>query len=379
MFKKFLLVLLGIVIVVPIIGSIVGIKLGQFEAMGEAGANMKMPPTTVNVMAAKEMDWSPRISAIGTVVAIKGTTISAEVDGTVREILYTPGANVAAGAPLASLDISIEKAQLHEAEVAAKWARIAFNRAKELSKTKNISVADMDTAETNISQADAKVEYFQALISKKTFVAPFAGKLGISQVTLGQFLAKGTPIISLQSLSPIYVHFSLPQNQIGQIKEGLAVRVGLDAYPDQLFEGKISAINPGIDPSTRSFRIQATLDNPAHSLRPGMFVSVDVVAERTERKLFIPAAAVLYSPYGDAVFVIETPSGDSHDSSTLSIRQQLVRLGSKQGDFVAVTQGLSAGDQVVATGAFKLMPGMSVVIDNALLPDFKISPTPMNN
>ncbi|MCP5206466.1 MAG: efflux RND transporter periplasmic adaptor subunit [Hahellaceae bacterium] len=380
MFKKILLVLLGIVIVVPIIGSIVGVKLGQFEAMGEAGANMKMPPTPVNSVVVSNIDWVPRIAAIGSVVAIKGTTISAEVEGSVREIFYTPGANVAAGAPLARLDVAIEKAQLHEAEVSAKWARIAFDRAKELSKTKNISIADMDTAETNISQADAKVEYFQALIAKKTFHAPFAGKLGISHITLGQFLSKGAPIISLQSLDPVYVHFSLPQNQFGQVKEGLKVRIGIDAYPGKFFTGQISAIDPGIDPSTRSFRIQATLDNPDHLLRPGMFVSVEVITDVLDRKLFIPATAVLYGPYGDSVFVIEKQPGEGADSSeTLVIRQQLVRLGAKQGDFVAVSEGLAEGVQIVATGAFKLMPQMPVVIDNALLPEFKLTPTPENN
>jgi membrane fusion protein (multidrug efflux system) len=380
MFKKILLVLLGIVIVVPIIGSIVGVKLGQFEAMGEAAAKTKMPPTPVNSVVVSNIDWVPRISAVGSVVAIKGTTISAEVEGIVREIFYTPGTSVADGAPLVRLDVAIEKAQLHEAEVSAKWARIAFDRAKELSKTKNISIADMDTAETNISQADAKVEYFQALIAKKTLHAPFAGKLGISQITLGQFLSKGAPVISLQSLDPIYVHFSLPQNQFGQVKEGLRIRITIDAYPGKVFMGQISAIDPGIDPSARSFRIQATLENPNHLLRPGMFVSVEVITEAAERKLFIPATAVLYGPYGDSVYVIEKPVSEAADESeNLVIRQQLVRLGTKQGDYVAVSEGLVEGMQIVATGAFKLMPHMPVVIDNALLPEFKLTPSPENN
>jgi membrane fusion protein (multidrug efflux system) len=325
------------------------------------------------------MDWTPRIAAIGTVVPIKGATISAEVEGTVREIFYTPGASIKEGAPLVKLDAAIEMAQLHEAQVAAKWARIAFDRAKELSKTKNISVADMDTAETNISQADARVEYYQALIAKKTLLAPFSGKLGISQITLGQFLSKGAPVISLQSLDPVYVHFSFPQNQMGQIAEGFPVRVSLDAHPEQVFTGKISAINPGIDPGTRSFLVQATLDNPQFLLRPGMFVGVEVIGNQVKRQLFIPATAVLYGPYGDSVYVIDERKVEGQEAPELFIQPKLVRLGNKQGDFVAVTDGLTAGTKIVATGAFKLMPQMSVVIDNTLLPAFSTTPKPDNN
>lgn len=378
MLKKLLLTLLGIVIVTPIIGSLVGIKLGQFEAMGEAGASMKMPPTPVNAALVTEMAWQPGISAVGSVIAIQGTTVSAESDGTVREIFYTPGASIKAGAPLLTLDIDIEKAQLHEAKVSAKWAKIAFERAKELSKTKNISVADMDTAETNVSQANARVEYFEALIAKKTLYAPFSGKLGISQIRLGQFLSKGTPIISLQSLDLVYVHFTLPQNKIANIKEGLQVNITIDAYPDQAFSGTISAINPDLDPATRSVRIQATLENPDNFLRPGMFVSVDVQLDRFEKRLFIPATSVLYGPFSNSVFVIESADKED-DSKGLSIRQQPVRLGIKQGDFIEITEGLTQGQQIVSTGTFKLMPQMPVVIDNSLTPDFKMKPTPDNN
>ncbi len=375
--KKILLGLIGLILGGGIVAALMMTKFAQFDAMGAAAAKQVYPPTPVNVYEAEEITWTPEIPAVGSVVAIQGTTITAEADGTVRTIYYTPGSAIEKGEPLIALDAEVEFAQLNEAEVAAKWARIAFNRAKELSKTRNISRAEMDTAETNVSQAEARVAYFKAVIAKKTLYAPFSGKLGISQIRVGEFISKGTPIISLQSLSPIYVHFSLPQQGLSAIQEGLAVKVASDTYPDHSFTGTISAINPDIDPATRTVRVQATLRNEDHKLRPGMFVNVRTQLDRSEKRLIIPATAVLYGPYGDSVFVIEKSEDPASD--VLTIKPTLVRLGERKGDFVAVTKGLAAGDQVVSTGSFKLMANMPVVIDNSLAPEFKLTPTPENN
>lgn len=379
MLKKFGLGLIGLLIAGALVAGLTGIKLDQFKTMGEAGAKHVMPATPVNSFTAKEIDWAPELLAVGSVVAIKGTTITSEIEGTVTAIYFTPGGNIEKDQPLIKLNASVEEAQLNEAEVAAKWARIAFERAKELSKTRNISRAELDTAETNISQADAKVAYYKAIIAKKTLYAPFSGKLGISQIRIGEFITKGRPIVSLQSLSPIFVHFSLPQQNLRDMKEELSVMVTSDAYPAMEFEGKISAMNPDIDPLTRTVRVQATLKNENEQLRPGMFVSVKIDLGRQEQRLVIPATAVLYGPYGDSVFTIEETSAEEGGKKTLSIQPKLVRLGEKRGDFVTILQGVQAGEQVVSTGSFKLRANMPVVIDNSLAPEFKLNPMPANN
>ncbi|OZG74336.1 efflux transporter periplasmic adaptor subunit [Hahella sp. CCB-MM4] len=385
MFKKLLLALAGTVVVAIIVGGIVGIKLNQFEAMQTAGANMVMPPTPVNAFTVERVQWQPRISMVGSVKPVQGTMINTEIEGTVREIKFTAGTEVKAGDILVQFDDRIEQAELHEAEVALDWARLTLARSKELNKTRNISQSELDNAENEVKQAEARLDYFRAVIDKKTLRAPFNGRLGIRQISVGEFLSKGTPVVSLQSLDPVYVEFSLSQRHLGELSNGLKVKVSSDAYPQQKFEGIVSAFNPDIDPNTRNVRVQASLDNPDHRLRPGMFVSVDMVLAHSLDVLFIPSTAVLHSPYGDAVYVIEEGGTENAEGeaaaesgSQLVISQRLVRLGERQGDFVIVEDGIKAGDRIVSTGAFKLAPGMSVLIDNTLAPDFKLEPKPKN-
>ncbi len=383
MLKKLFLALAGVVIVAIIVGGIVGIKLKQFDAMQTAGANMIMPPTPVNSYTVEKVQWQPRISMVGSVKSVQGTMIYTEIEGTVRQIMFTAGSEVKAGDILVQFDDRIEQAELHEAEVALDWARLTLTRSKELNKTRNISRSELDNAENEVKQAQARLDYFQAVIDKKTLRAPFDGRLGIRQVSVGEFVSKGTPVVSLQSLDPVYVEFSLSQRHLGKLSQGLQVLVSTDAYPQQQFEGKITAFNPDIDPNTRNVRVQALLDNPDRRLRPGMFVSVDMILERSLEVLFIPATAVLHGPYGDSVFVIENGSTESGEAAAaqnqqLVLNQRLVRLGERQGDFVIVVDGLEVGDRIVSTGAFKLAPGMSVLIDNALAPDFQLEPQPKN-
>ncbi len=384
MLKKLLLGLAGVVIVAIIVGGIVGIKLNQFDAMQTAGAQMVMPPTPVNAYTVERVQWQPRISMVGSVKPVQGTVINTEIEGTVREIKFVGGTEVKAGDVLVQFDDQIERAELHEAEVALDWARLTLTRSKELNKTRNISQSELDNAENEVKRTQARLEYFRALIAKKTLRAPFDGSLGIRQISVGEFLNKGTPVVSLQALDPVYVEFSLSQRHLGDLANGLRVQVSTDAYPEQQFVGKISAFNPDIDPHTRNVRVQASLENPDKRLRPGMFVSVDMILARTYQVLFIPAAAVLHGPSGDSVYVIETSAaenGESDDAtgSQFVLSQRLVRLGERQGDFVIVKEGLKVGDRIVSTGAFKLAPGMSVVIDNSLAPEFELDPQPKNS
>ena len=377
--KNLLWAILGIVIVLPVVGGIIGIKIFQFKAMNDAEARQVMPPQPVNAVQVREENWQPNLSSVGTVMAVQGTVVSTEAEGTVREIAFEAGSLVKAGDVLMKLDVDIEQAQLREAEADAHWARVSFERAKGLIGPRVISQADFDSAENTLKQAQARVDNIRAVIAKKTVRAPFDGKLGIRRISVGQFLEKGGPVVSLHSLDPVYVDYSLPQQRLGNLTEGLKVIVSSDAFQGQPFEGHITAINPEIDSTTRNVRIQATLANPGGQLRPGMFVTVETFLEASEKVLLIPAAAVLHAPFGNSVFIIEEGQTAGQDGAKpLVVRQQFVRLGQRRGDFVAATEGVKSGEKIVATGTFKLRTGMPVVIDNTLEPRFKLAPTPDN-
>ena len=370
---------LGIVIALPITAGIVATKVLQFKAMAAAAARQIAPPQAVNVAEVREEQWQPRVSAVGSVTAVQGTIVSTEVEGVVRQIKFQAGTPVNTGDELVQLDVEIQQAQLRAAEAAAEWARVSFKRATELIGSGGISQAEVDSADSNLKQADAQVENLRAVIGKKTVRAPFAGKLGIRRISVGQFLDKGSPIVSLQSLDPVFVEFSLPQQRLGELTEGLAVVVSSDAYPGQQFEGKITAVNPDIDSATRNVRVQATLANGDSRLRPGMFVSVDMILARSEKVLFIPATAVVHAPFGDSVFIVEEGKTEEKGVKPLVAQPRVVRLGVRQGDFVVATEGVKAGERIVSTGVFKLRPGMPVVIDNTLAPQFALVPKPRNN
>jgi len=378
MFKKLLWALLGIIIIVPIGASIAGIKVLQFKAMGDAAASMTMPPETVTVEEVREDTYQPRIAAVGTVMAVQGTEVSAEADGVVRQIKFDAGSTATQGAELVILDTDVERAQLRAAEATAENSLTAFKRAQELITAKNISQQEFDTAQMTLQQNLAQVENLRATIAKKVVRAPFEGKLGIRRVSVGQFLRMGDPVVSLHTVDPIYVDFSTPQQRLNELDEGLEVRVQSDAYPGEKFKGKITAVDPDIDDKTRNVRVQATLPNSRGHLRPGMFVTVDTITSNSSRELFIPETAVQYAPYGDSVFVVEDAAPREDTTATLSVRQQFVRLGARLGDYVIVKTGLKAGERVVTTGGFKLRPGAAVAIDNTLAPKFSFDPKPEN-
>jgi membrane fusion protein (multidrug efflux system) len=236
-----------------------------------------------------------------------------------------------------------------------------LKRAEELFATRTISQAELDAARASLEQEQAQVENLQAIVAKKTIRAPFAGRLGIRQVNLGQFLNKGEGVVSLQALDPVFVEFAVPQQNLPLIREGLEVRVTIDAFPERSFLGKLTAINPDIDRSSRSLRMQATLSNPEALLRPGMYANVEVVLPEKRSVLVIPSTAVLYATFGDSVFVVEDGEVLPDGSRPMVVRQQLIRTGETQGDFVVVTTGLKEGQRVVTAGAFKLRNGASVI------------------
>ncbi|MEJ2593406.1 MAG: efflux RND transporter periplasmic adaptor subunit [Candidatus Thiodiazotropha sp.] len=371
--KRLSLTLLGLAI---LLGLPAVIKLKQFEAMG--AAQMSMPPETVTADTVRQEHWPDTLSATGSLVAVQGVTVGAELGGKIVEIAFESGDRVKAGDLLVRIDKSAEEAQLRSAEAAAKLARINLERNRDLRANHTVSQSDLDTAEANYKQATAQADNVRAAIAKKTLRAPFAGQLGLRLVNLGQIVEEGAAIVTLQTIDPIYVDFSVPQQQFSVMATGTEVQVTTDAAPGQVFKGRIIAVNPEIDTVTRSVRARATLSNSGELLRPGMFANVAVMLPSEEQVLAIPATAVLYAPYGDTVFVIEEQKDEKSGEVQKVLRQQIVRLGRTRGDFVAVVKGLKAGDAVVTSGVFKLRPKMAVVVDNTLAPEAKLSPNPAN-
>lgn len=372
-------IIFTLVIVLILVGTLAGIKGLQFKTMFAQGANFVPPPETVTTTEAKQDTWQPTLTAVGSVAAVQGVVLGAEMSGAVKNIAFESGATVRAGDLLVELDSSVEQAQLRSAMASADLARLNLERARELREKKMMSQADLDSAEAQAKQANAQIDNIRAVIAKKAIRAPFAGRTGIRQINLGQFLDNGAAVVTLQSLDPVYVNFSLPQQDLAQLGVGMAVRVTTDAFPGQNFEGKLTAINPEVDAVTRNVRLQATLANPAGKLRPGMYVNVAAVLSQMERVLMIPATAVLYAPYGDSVFVVEDKKDEKTGATGKVLNQKFVRLGKTRGDFVVVTSGLEAGQTIVTTGVFKLRNGMSVVVDNKLAPSLQLAPKPANS
>jgi membrane fusion protein (multidrug efflux system) len=374
--KKRYAFLLAIVLIAAVVGSLVGIKALQIRAMIGQGQHYVPPPETVTAAKVQVQSWETLVTAVGSLDAVQGVTITAEVTGKISQIAFRPGTTAAAGDLLVQQDISVETAQLRAAEAAATLARINFERERELLN-KNVSPrSDYDNAQAQMAQSVAQADNIKAIIARKTIRAPFAGQLGLRQVNLGQVVSEGQPIVSLQALDTLFANFLVPQQELAQMQPGYQVRITTDGLPDRMVSGTITAINPDIDPATRSIKVQATLVNPDGLLRPGMYVNVAVVLPEKRTVLTIPATAVLYAPYSDSVFVIEKKKDEKSGAETLAVRQQFVRLGEQRGDFITVDSGLKGDETVVSTGAFKLRNGQSVVIDNKLAPEFKLAPKP---
>ena len=370
--KLWIAVPLGLLLLV---GALGGVKAAQIGAMIRANASFSPPPEAVTSAEVQPAEWVATRAAIGSLVAMRGVTLGAEVPGLVREITFDSGAAVKKGAVLVRLDTSAEDAQLEAAEADAALAKVNLERARSLRKAESNAPADLDAAEARAKQAAATVANLKAIIAKKSIRAPFDGRMSIRQVELGQVLAVGTPIASLQSVTPIHADFWLPQQALADLQPGQAVQLQTDTFPGALWKGKITAVNPGVDEVTRNVKVRATFANEDGRLRPGMFANVEVLSSEKHKVLLIPVTSILYAPYGDTVFLIE-PKKDPAGKEQLTVRQQFVRLGERRGDFVAVTSGLEPGQRVVSSGAFKLRNGAAVALNDALAPKAQLAPNP---
>jgi membrane fusion protein (multidrug efflux system) len=374
--KWFFLAVLAVVVLVSLLGGIKGLQIDRMIAHSK---QFTPPPETVTTAVASPQNWESVLTAVGSLTAVQGVTVTAELTGKVVQIDFKPGSLAKAGEILVRQDTSSEEAQLRAAEAGATLAKLNMDRFGKLLSERTIAQSQFDNAEATLKQAAAQADNIRASIAKKTIRAPFSGRLGIRLVNLGQVINEGQPIVSLQALDPIFVDFSLPQQQLSLVQPGQTARLTSDALPGEVVEGKITAINPQVDAATRNIRVQATVANPRELLRPGMFVNVSVVLPVRQPVLAIPATAVLYAPYSDSVFVVEEKVSEKSGQPAKLVRQQFAQLGEKRGDFVAVLSGLKAGDIVVSTGVFKLRNGQDVVVDNALAPEFNLNPKPAEN
>ena len=370
-------VTLAICLLIAIGGFVFGIKVLQIGKM--MSTPMVMPPTTVSSAVVKEEDWAPTLSAIGSVSAVQGAVVSTELGGVVAEINFQSGGVAKKGDVLMRLDSSAEEAQLHTAEADLELAKANLDRERDLAVRKVVSKQELDTAQSTFGQKQGAVDNMRAFITKKQIRAPFDGMLGIRQVNVGQMINSGQQVVQLTALDRVYVDFALPQQNLPQLAAGYEARVHADALPGREFKGKVTAINSMVDNVTRNISLQATFDNPDHELHPGMFVKVDVILPEKSKTLVIPGSAVSYAPYGNSVFVIDKKKDPKTGKESQSLRQAFVRIGEARGDFVAVTEGLKAGDVVVSTGVFKLRNGMPVVINNDLAPKPQLNPRPIDS
>ena len=351
-------------------------KVMQIRAGMAQFAKFAPPPTAVTTTVAKRERWQPALSAVGSLRAVNGVTVSTDLAGIISEISFQSGTTVKKGDLLVKLDSQQEEAQLRSAEARRDWAKISLDRQKSLVTDGAVSRSDYDAAESEFRQTTAAVDDARALIARKTITAPFDGLVGIRQVDLGQYLNVGAPIVTLQSVDPIYVEFAIPQQDLDQVAVGKQIRIRAAGVTGEQFEGEITAIESRLDESTRNITIQATVKNPSNRLRPGMFVNVDVLLPEKEA-IFIPTSSISYAPYGDSVFIVNNKQGPD-GSAGKEVQQQFVKLGASRGDQVTVISGVKEGDEVVSSGVFKLRGGAAVQVNNSVQPGNETNPNPPN-
>lgn len=339
--------------------------------------NFGPPPEAVTSIIAKEEVWRDSLTIIGSLSPSQGVTLTTEEPGKVVKIGFDSGAVVNLGDTLVKLDTSIEDAQLKAAEAKLKLAELNLQRAQKLQSREAMARSDLDSAQASFLESEAEANALRALIAKKTIVAPFTGRTGIRMVNIGQYLAPGNPIVPLHALNPIFLDFSIPQQNLSQIKVSQKVKFEIDLFPEEIFQGDISAIDPQIDDRTRTLRVQATVINTSEKLRPGMFAKVLLDLGKEFKAITIPASSIMYAPYGNSVYVIESMS-DKDNNQYLGVRQKFVTLGQRKGDQIAILKGLEIGEQVVSSGVFKLRGGAAIILNNSIQPGNDPKPNPEN-
>ncbi len=384
--KRWLTLILVLAVLIVLIALFKGLgvyKMIQgFKAQGA-------PKFTVSTTHVQYQDWLPQLSAVGSLRAERGADVSAEVAGIVDSIEFASGENVKAGQPLVRLRAADDLAHLESLRATAALAETTLNRDKAQFEAEAISQATLDQDAAALRSARAQVAEQEALVAKKFVRAPFAGQIGIRAVDVGQYLAAGTRIASLQQLDPIFVDFALPQQALTALHPGQKVTITTDAYPDKSFGGTVAALDPAVDTDTRNIAVRAVLRNPDHRLLPGMYASVKVETGAPERYLTLPQTAVAYNPYGATVYVVAASADDgsgAKDGSTAAppaagpvAKQVFVTTGDTRGDQVAILKGLKEGDEVITSGQLKLRNGALININNSVQPSDDPNPKPQEH
>jgi membrane fusion protein, multidrug efflux system len=346
------------------------VALGAALVLGAGVARAQEPPAVVTTTVAKTDLWQDKLEAVGNLRAARGADLAAEVAGIVDSVGFESGIDVAAGTILVKLRPNDDAAKLAELQAAADLAAANLARDQKQFRAQAVSQATIDADDSKMRQARAQVAEQQALIAQKIVRAPFAGKLGLRQVDVGQYLPAGTTIVTLQALDPIFVDFYLPQQTLGEVRQGQAVTLKVDAYPGRVFRANVTAISPKLDQASRMAQLRATIANPDHSLLPGMFATVDLNVGAPKRYITLPQSALVYNPYGSTVYVAD-------HAKPMSVHTALVKTGPTRGDQVAVLDGLHEGEVVVTSGQLKLHPGSLIVVNNSLLPPDDAAPHPV--
>ena len=367
--------ILMLAVAAAVIATLGFVKFQQVQEAMAQGASFQPPPEAVTTIVAQQDQWPSTLTAIGTMGAVQGVTVSADLPGTVDRIAFESGTFVRKGDLLVQLDTRQERAQLTTIDSQREFANLNFDRMKGLLDQRVISRAEFDRAVTDQKQSEAQIGEVNATISRKTIRAPFSGVLGIRQVNLGQYLAPGDPIVLVQSLDPIYANFGVPQQDASQARLGRTVRITAEELSGATFEGRITAVDPRVDEATRNLQVQATLRNRGGQLRPGMFVETEVLLGESRSVVTLPSSAINYAPYGDSVFVVTDLKGQDGQSYR-GVRQQVVKVGAARGDQIAILEGVNAGDEVVTSGVFKLRNGAAVQVNNKVQPSNSRTPKP---
>jgi membrane fusion protein (multidrug efflux system) len=370
--------LLMLAVVAAVIAGLGFMKYRQVETAVHAAASFQPPPEAVTSIVAKQEHWPSTVGVIGTMEAVQGVTISADLPGTVAKINFESGQFVKKGDVLVELDTRQEVSQLAALEAQRELAKLNYDRNQELAKQGVISRMDYDRSSADHKQTEANVAEVRATIERKTIRAPFSGVLGIRKVNLGQYLAAGAAIVPLQALNPIYVDFGVPQQEAQKVRVGSNLRVSSEDLSGRQFTGRVTALDSVVDQTTRNLQVQATLPNPEGKLKPGMFVQVEFGVGVSRDVVTLPASAISFAPYGDSVFVI-TDLKDPKGHSYRGVRQQFVKVDGSRGDQVAVVSGVNPGDEVVTSGVFKLRNGAAVTINNKVQPENNPAPKPTDS
>ncbi len=361
-----------------IFGGIILFLIGRGIMIKNFMASMGQPPQTVSSTVAGFDDWKPTLKAVGTLKALKGTDIAPQLSGVVAEIPFQSDSDVKAGDLLIRLDNADDVAKLNALKADAELARLTYNRSKELVRTRAVSQAQLDTSTANLKSAEAQVAAQQALVDKKSIRAPFDGHVGIRLVDLGQYLTAGQKVTTLQSLDPIFVDFTLPQQSLRLVAIGQPIMLETDAFPGMTFVGKITALDPKLDAQTRNVAVRAEVAKPNQKLLPGMFGSITITIGEPQKRLTLPQTAITYNPYGETVFLIVKGEPGKDGKPTLSAQQKFVKTGETRGDQVTILSGVAEGDTVVTAGQLKLKNGTPVVINNDIQLPNEAAPKPQD-